>query len=82
MGMSNSIKVILSLALVVFLALAGTKVEASVRYITYPAIDRGDHAVHCDKAHPNTCKKKQANPYRRGCGVLEGCHRETGPKPT
>ena len=79
--MSKSIKVILSLALVVFLALAATKVEAT-RYITYPAIDRGDHAVHCDKAHPNTCKKKQANPYRRGCGVLEGCHRETGPKPT
>ncbi|VYS49669.1 unnamed protein product [Arabidopsis thaliana] len=72
MGMSKSIKVILSLALVVFLALAGTKVEAT-RYITYPAIDRGDHAVHCDKAHPNTCKKKQANPYQRGCEKINRC---------
>ena len=77
--MSKSIKVILSLALVVFLALAATKVEAT-RYITYPAIDRGDHAVHCDKAHPNTCKKQVANPYRRGCGTIERCRRDTGRK--
>ncbi|CAH8256235.1 unnamed protein product [Arabidopsis lyrata] len=79
MGMSKSIKVILSLALVVFLALATTKVEAT-RYISYPSINTGDHAPHCDKAHPHTCWKKEANPYRRGCGVLEGCHRETGRK--
>ncbi|CAH8256233.1 unnamed protein product [Arabidopsis lyrata] len=79
MGMSKSIKVILSLALVVFLALASIKVEAT-RYITYPSINHGDHATHCDKAHPNTCKKKEANPYKRGCEILERCRGGSTPR--
>ncbi|VVA93808.1 unnamed protein product [Arabis nemorensis] len=72
MGMSKSLKVILSLALIVFMALAATKVEAG-RYINYRDLDGGDHARMCDKRFPETCKKHQANPYHRGCENIERC---------
>nr|VDD29626.1 unnamed protein product [Brassica oleracea] len=64
MGMSESIKVIVSLFLVVLLALAATQTES--RYINYHAL-HGDHSLICDKvSNPSTCKKEEANPYTRG----------------
>ena len=68
--MSKSVKMIFSLVLVVFLALAATNVEA--RYINYRDLG-SDHSLNCDKAHPITCKKQEANPYQRGCERGERC---------
>ncbi|XP_019083636.1 PREDICTED: protein RALF-like 9 [Camelina sativa] len=76
MGMSKSVKVILSLALVVFLALAATTTEA--KYIDYGDMNRGDHARNCDKARPESCKKVEANPYKRGCELATRCRRNPG----
>ena len=78
MGMSKSIKVIFSLTLVVFLALAATKLEA--RYIDYHALRGGDHEFGCSKLHPNFCKKQETNPYTRGCEPGERCRESEGPK--
>ncbi|WZZ13414.1 hypothetical protein YC2023_106503 [Brassica napus] len=76
--MSESIKVIVSLFLVVLLALAATQTES--RYINYHAL-HGDHSLICDKAHPNTCKKEEANPYTRGCETIDRCRGQSlGPK--
>ncbi|CAN6971349.1 protein RALF-like 9 [Brassica rapa] len=78
MGMSESIKVIVSLFLVVLLALAATQTES--RYINYHAL-HGDHSLICDKAHPNTCEKEEANPYTRGCETIDRCRGQSlGPK--
>ncbi|KAF8053212.1 hypothetical protein N665_1449s0015 [Sinapis alba] len=74
MGMSKSIKFIFSLALVVFLALAATKIEA--RYIDYRALHNGDPSFGCSKIHPIFCKKQQANPYTRGCEPGQRCRGE------
>ncbi|CAA7029743.1 unnamed protein product [Microthlaspi erraticum] len=71
MGMSKNLKVVLSLVFLVFFALAATKLEA--RAIDYRDLYRGDHARACDKAHPETCKKQQANPYTRGCEKTNRC---------
>lgn len=73
MGMAKTIKIIFSLAFVVFLAFAATNVEAT-RYIGYDALRHGDHEFGCSKLHPQFCKKVQANPYRRGCEAIERCH--------
>ncbi|WZZ86477.1 hypothetical protein YC2023_115056 [Brassica napus] len=78
MGMSESIKVIVSLFLVVLLALAATQTES--RYINYHAL-HGDHSLICDKANPSTCKKEEANPYTRGCEIIDRCRGQSlGPK--
>ncbi|WZZ86481.1 hypothetical protein YC2023_115060 [Brassica napus] len=78
MGMSESIKVIVSLFLVVLLALAATQTES--RYINYHAL-HGDHSLICDKANPSTCKKEEANPYTRGCEKIDRCRGQSlGPK--
>ncbi|XP_018464858.1 protein RALF-like 9 [Raphanus sativus] len=73
MGISKTIKVIFSMALVVFLALAATKIEA--RYIDYGALHHGDPSFGCSKLHPQFCKKQEANPYARGCETIERCDR-------
>ena len=70
--MSKSIKVIACLAFVVFLALAVTKIEAT-RFIEYPDLIAGDHSLGCNKLHPQTCKKQEANPYRVGCIKKKRC---------
>lgn len=75
MGMSKSVKVILSLVLVVFLALATTKIEA--RVINYRDL-RKDHSKECDRANPDSCKKQVANPYTRGCSASTRCRRAPG----
>ncbi|KAL1200072.1 Protein RALF-like 9 [Cardamine amara subsp. amara] len=72
MGMSKSVKVILSLALVVFLALSATKVEA--RYIGYGGM-HANHGIMCDRTRPATCKQPEVNPYIRGCEKAERCSR-------
>ncbi|EOA34830.1 hypothetical protein CARUB_v10022412mg [Capsella rubella] len=72
MGMSKSVKFILSLVLVVFLALAATKTEAS-KFIDYGDLKRGDHSRNCDRARPESCQKEQVNPYRRGCEKSQRC---------
>ncbi|CAL9237901.1 unnamed protein product [Arabidopsis halleri] len=79
MGMSKSVKVILSLVLVVFLALAATKTEAKV--INYRDLYRGDHSRNCDRANPASCKKQEANPYRRGCETTLHCRGGTPDNP-
>ncbi|KAG2279756.1 hypothetical protein Bca4012_047849 [Brassica carinata] len=71
MGMSKSIKVIVSLALVVFLAFAATKIEAA-RTIDYPTLNK-DHGLACDKLHPKICKKQEINHYQKGCEESEHC---------
>ncbi|CAH8352580.1 unnamed protein product [Eruca vesicaria subsp. sativa] len=71
MGMSTSVKVIVSILLAVFLALAATSTEA--RFINYRDLSRGDHALACNKAKPGTCKKQEVNPYHRGCESAERC---------
>ncbi|CAN8245113.1 unnamed protein product [Cochlearia groenlandica] len=71
MGMSKTLKTIVSLALLMFLAFAATNVEAKV--IDYRDLYRGDHSKMCDKAHPETCKKEVANPYRKGCELIKRC---------
>ncbi|CAN7037738.1 hypothetical protein BRARA_B00540 [Brassica rapa] len=71
MGMSKSIKVIVSLAFVVFLAFAATKIEAA-RTIDYAALDK-DHALACDKLNPKTCKKQEMSHYSKGCEQSEHC---------
>ncbi|CAH2047899.1 unnamed protein product [Thlaspi arvense] len=71
MGMSKSVKVILSLFLVVFLAFAATNIEA--RAINYRDLNNGDHSSGCDKANPATCKKRPVNPYNRGCEESHRC---------
>ncbi|CAH8315780.1 unnamed protein product [Eruca vesicaria subsp. sativa] len=77
MGMSKIIKVIVSLALVVFLALAATKTEAKLmppQWLKYEPIKIGDHSFGCDKEkHPKSCKPEQANPYHRGCHPSQRC---------
>ncbi|KAL1191678.1 Protein RALF-like 9 [Cardamine amara subsp. amara] len=74
MGMSKSVKVILSLALAVFLALAANKIEAT-KYIDYGPIKSGNHGIMCDRTRPETCKLPEANPYTRGCEDINRCHR-------
>ncbi|XP_018455390.1 protein RALF-like 9 [Raphanus sativus] len=71
MGMAKTIKVIFSLAFVVFLAFAATNIEA--RYISYFGLHKGDPEFGCSKLHPQFCKKVQANPYRRGCEASQRC---------
>ncbi|CAN7111469.1 protein RALF-like 15 [Brassica rapa] len=71
MRMSKNVKVLVSLVLVVFLALAATNIEA--RYIDYRDLNSGDHSLACDKAKPSTCKKQEANHYHRGCETVERC---------
>ena len=71
MRMSTNVKVLVSLVLVVFLALAATNIEA--RYINYRDLGSGDHSLACDKANPSTCKKQEVNPYHRGCETAERC---------
>ena len=78
--MSKSIKVIVSLAFVVFLALAATKMEATrtisieaTRSISYGAIYSGDHAIGCDVHHPQNCQRKEANHYHEGCQNNQHC---------
>ncbi|XP_019085786.1 PREDICTED: protein RALF-like 9 [Camelina sativa] len=77
MGMSKSVMVIVSLVLVVFLALAATKTEASVKkYIDYGAFTNDE--INCDKAHKANCKKKEVkNPYTRGCYKTHRCRPES-----
>ncbi|ESQ29280.1 hypothetical protein EUTSA_v10024096mg [Eutrema salsugineum] len=77
MKMSKSLKVILSLVFIVFLALAATKIEA--RAINYRDLIRGDHGMPCDKAKPGSCTKQPANPYKRGCEESQHCR---GPTPS
>ncbi|KFK40691.1 hypothetical protein AALP_AA2G028900 [Arabis alpina] len=77
MAMSKNLKMILSLALIVFMALAATKTEA-IRYIHYGDLNFGDHSLRCDKRFPQTCKKHEANPYQRGCETIERCRRHVG----
>lgn len=72
--MSKSIKVIVSLVFVVFLALAATNIEAA-RYIEYPSLFKGNHALHCDGTNTKKCERKEANPYDRGCTVSQHCFR-------
>lgn len=71
MGMSKNRKVVLSVVFLVFFALAATSIEA--RAIDYRDLYRGDRAKACDKAHPETCKKQPANPYKRGCEIANRC---------
>ncbi|KAF3537888.1 hypothetical protein F2Q69_00018797 [Brassica cretica] len=70
--MSKSIKVIVSLAFVVFLAFAATKIEAA-RTIDYHVIEKGDHAFGCDRLHPQSCKKQAASHYHKGCEESQHC---------
>ncbi|KAH0857526.1 LOW QUALITY PROTEIN: hypothetical protein HID58_085787 [Brassica napus] len=72
------IKVIFSLALIVFLALAATKIDA--RYIDYHSLRGGDHGFGCSKLHPIFCKKEEANPYTRGCEPGQHCRDDLGEK--
>ena len=79
MGMSKSIKVIVSLAFLVFLALAATKIEAA-RHIEYPPIRSGDAAHGCDVHHSKKCEKREANHYHRGCESNEHCRSAINPE--
>ncbi|KAL0728138.1 hypothetical protein Bca4012_024231 [Brassica carinata] len=71
MGMSKSMKVIVSLALVVFLALEATNIEA-VRDIDYNAIKQGDHDLSCAE-RPSSCKRVEVNRYHEGCENSKHC---------
>ncbi|CAH8315815.1 unnamed protein product [Eruca vesicaria subsp. sativa] len=71
MGMSKIIKVIVSLALVVFLALAATKIEAEA--VDYDVLIHGNTKACDTNKHPHGCPMEKVNRYRIGCHPSQHC---------